>query len=250
MPALGLAVHFLIALYFAVHAIRSGREMYWLFVLFSMPGVGSLVYFFAIYLPQSRLDRTINKAGTAVLRSLDPGRDVRDAQNAFDLTPTAHNQTRLAAAMLAAGMHAEAVAQYESCLCGPFGSDPEIRFGAAQAHLENHHRDAALRILTALRASHPAFREEQVGLVLARAYAAAGMHMEAGVEFATIVERFNGIEARAEYALWALSRREQGIAEAQLKVLNHSRKHMTKYTRSLHHALFKRVDAAVHQQGK
>jgi hypothetical protein len=248
MHILGLGVHFLIALYFAVHAIRSGREMYWLFVLFSMPGVGSLVYFFAIYLPQSRLDRTISKAGNAVLRSLDPGRDVREAQQAFDLTPTAHNQTRLAAAMLAAGMHAEAVAQYESCLCGPFAADPEIRFGAALAHLENRNSSAALRMLLALRTSHPTFREEQLGLALARAYADSGMHAEAGLEFAATVERFNGIEARAEYALWALSRRDQAVADAQLKELNHSRKHMTKYTKSFHHDLFKRVDAAVQQQ--
>lgn len=250
MPILGLGVHFLIALYFAVHAIRSGREMYWLFVLFSMPGIGSLVYFFAIYLPQSRLDRTISKAGTAVMRSLDPGRDVREAQNAFDLTPTAHNQTKLAAALLAAGMHAQAVAQYEACLTGPFAGDPEIRFGAAQAHLANHNGQAAVRMLLELRKTHPTFRDDQLSLVLARAYAEAGSHPEAGQEFAALVERFNGIEARAEYALWALSRREQVVAEAQLKELNHSRKHMSKYTRALHQDLFKRVDAAVQQQGR
>lgn len=250
MPFLGLGIHFLIAIYFAVHAVRTGRELYWLLILFSMPVIGSIVYFLAIYLPQTRLEHTIVKAGSKVMRSLDPGRDLREAQQAFDLTPTAHNQTRLAAAMLAAGMNDQAVAQYRACLSGPFAGDPEIRFGAAQAHLANHDAAGAIDMLLALRSSHPAFREDQLGVVLARAYAAAGMHAQAGMEFAAAVERFNGIEARAEYALWALSRRDQAVADAQLRELNHSRKHMSKYTRSLHVDLFKRVDAAVRQQGR
>jgi hypothetical protein len=85
-------------------------------------------------------------------------------------------------------------------------------------------------------------------VLLAKCYAAAGMHAEAGQLFAEVVARFSGIEARAEYALWALSRRDQVVAEAQLKELNHSRKHMSKYTRSLHHEMFRRLDSAVQMQ--
>lgn len=245
MPILGLGVHFLIALFFAVHAVRTGRELYWLFILVSFPLLGSLVYFLAIYLPQSRLERTLGQAGAKVMKSLDPGRDLREAQHAFDLTPTAHNQTRLANAMLDAGMYAQAVDQFESCLCGPFAGDPDIRYSAAQARLANGQPERAVGMLTELRKTHPTFREEQVSLLLAQSYAAAGMHTEAGHEFADVVQRFSGIEARAEYALWALSRRDRMVADAQLKELNHSRKHMNKYTRSLHQELFKRLDSAV-----
>lgn len=248
MPILGLGVHFLIALFFAVHAVRTGRELYWLFILVSFPLLGSLVYFLAIYLPQSRLERTLGKAGSAVLKSLNPGRDLREAQHAFDLTPTAHNQIRLANAMLDAGMAAQAVDQFESCLSGPFAGDPEIRYAAARARLANQQPERAVAALAELRKTHPAFREEQVALLLAQSYAAAGMHTEAGHEFADVVQRHAGIEARAEYALWALSRRDQMVADAQLKELNHSRKHMSKYTRSLHQEMFKRLDAAVKMQ--
>ena len=251
MPILGLGVHFLIALYFAVHVVRTGRQLYWLFVLVSFPLLGSLVYFLAIFLPQSRLERTIGKAVVAVGRSLDPGRAMREAQHAFDLTPTAHNQTRLAGAMLDAGMYSQAVEQFDACLSGPFSGDPEIRFAAAQARLANNQADAAVAALFALRTSHPTFREEQVAVLLAKCYAAAGRHADAGAVFAAAAGRFSGIETRAEYALWALSRRDQVVAAAQLKQLNHTRKHMTNYTRSLHQELFKRLDAAEKlQQGQ
>lgn len=243
MPILGLA-HVLIALFFAVHAVRSGRELYWLILLFMFPLLGSLVYFLAIYLPQSRLDRTLGKATAKVRDALDPGRAVRDAQAAFDLTPTAHNQVRLAQCMVDAGMFAEAVTQYDACLAGPFAGDPDILFGAACARLADGQGAQAVRTLLDLRQRHPSFREEQVSLMLARAYAAEGMHLEANTQFASVVERFAGIEARAAYALWAIGQGERVIAHAQLKELNQSRKHMKQATLDLHGDLFKRLDAA------
>ncbi len=250
MPILGLGVHFLIALFFAVHAVRTGRELYWLILLFSFPLLGSLVYFCAIFLPQSRLQRTLGNAGKAVAAKLDPGRAMREAQNAFDLTPTAHNQTRLAKAMLDAGMHAQSVELFDACLRGPFANDPDIIFDAAQARLANGQPDGAIAALLGLQKSTPSFRPEQVSVLLARSYAGAGMHAEAGREFAEVVQRHAGIEARVEYALWALSRRDTVVAQEQLRELDHSRKHMNKYTLSLHQELFSRLDAAVKMQGK
>lgn len=65
MPFLGIGLHVLIALYFAVHALRSGQQMYWLIILFSFPLFGSIVYFFAIYLPNSRLEHGARKVVAA-----------------------------------------------------------------------------------------------------------------------------------------------------------------------------------------
>lgn len=245
MPILGVGLHILVALYFAVHVVRSRRELYWLLILFSFPLLGSVVYFFAIYLPQSRLDQTLTRAGRSVLSSLDPGRAVRDAREAFELTPTAQNQTRLANALLDAGMAAEAVQQYEACLQGPFASDPDIRFGAAKALLANAQAAESVRMLTTLRASHPAFRQDKLSLLLAQAYAKADLQTEAAHEFALLVERFPSVEARVEYAVWALERKEQLLADHQCRELEHMRRHMNKHVRSLHTDVFKKLDAAL-----
>ena len=56
MPFMGLGLHVIVALFFSIHAMRSGQQMYWLIILFSFPLLGSLVYFVAIYLPSSRLE--------------------------------------------------------------------------------------------------------------------------------------------------------------------------------------------------
>lgn len=248
MPFVGLGLHFLVALFFAVHAMRTGREMYWLLVLFSFPILGSVVYFFAIYLPQSRLEQTIGKAGKVVRNTLDPGRALREAQRDFDLAPTAHHQVRLATALLDAGQVKEAVEQFDACLRGPFAGDAEIVMAAAQARLAYGKPEAAIAMLDELRQKKPGFRPEQVALTLAKAHAAAGLHEQAGAEFANVVERHNGIEGRVEYAMWAMQRNERAVAAAQMKEVEHSRKHMTQYTRSLHRDLFRRLDDAIKRE--
>ncbi len=248
MPIFGLGLHLLIALFFAVHAVRSGREMYWLILLFSFPLLGSAVYFFAIFLPQSRLDRALGHVGKAVMERIDPARSLREAQHAFDLTPTAHNQTRLARAMLDAGMHAQAIAQFDACLRGPFAKDPDILFDAARARLAAGEAPAAVESMLELQKWVPTFRPDQVSCLLARAYAQAGRHDEAGREFAAAVERHACLQTRVEYVLWALSRQDGAVVQAQLKELEHTRRHMTRHTRSLHADLFGRLDTALKQQ--
>jgi hypothetical protein len=57
MPFIGLGLHVLVALFFAVHVVRTHQNIYWLFILFAFPMLGSIVYFLTIYLPSSKLER-------------------------------------------------------------------------------------------------------------------------------------------------------------------------------------------------
>lgn len=243
MPLLGL-LHILVAIYFAVHAVRNGQQLYWIFILFGMPGIGSLVYFFAIYLPQSRIDSGVRKAGAIIARTLDPGRELREAREAFDLTPTAHNQMRLAGALFEAGQVAQACEQYDACLRGPFARDAEIGMGAARARMANGQPQAAIGLLQDVAANHPAFRPEQVGLLLAKALDGAGRTADAGNQFGAMAQRFNTIESHGEYYLWAVEHGDRGTAAGALKELAHLRKHAAPYTLGLHQDLLRRVDAA------
>ncbi len=245
MPILGLGLHLLVAIFFAVHAVRTGRQMYWLLILFSFPLLGSIVYFAAVFLPHSRLEHQARLAGHALQKKLDPGRDVRDARQAFDLTPTAHNRMRLAATLLEAGGTAEAVTHFEACLQGPFAGDAEVILNAARAHLANGQPEAAIALLEGLQEKQPGYRPEETGLALGRAYAAMERHAKAGARFSAVAERFGSIEARVELALWALANRDEAVAQRELAEIAHARRHMTKTTLDLHRELFRRLDAAI-----
>ena len=104
MPFLGIGLHVLVAIFFAVHAIRTRQEFYWLVILFTFPLLGSAVYCLAIYLPASKLEKSAKKTVSAIVKTLDPERELRESRSAFEYTPTAQNQMRLAKALASASL--------------------------------------------------------------------------------------------------------------------------------------------------
>jgi hypothetical protein len=244
MPFMGIGIHVLIALFFAFHVIRTGREMYWLLILFAFPLLGSIVYFFAVYLPDTRMHHGVRRATAAAFKTLDPGKELRDAERAFDMTPTAQNEMRLANALLEAGAASQAAQHFEACLKGPFANDLEIRFGAAKARLLNGQGATAIELTEPIRRQNPDFRPEQVALLLARAYALEGKQQNARTEFVSAITRYGSVEARAEYAIWALGMGDMDAAAEQNKELERSMKYWNKYTRTLYKPLMKRLEDA------
>jgi hypothetical protein len=236
MPFVGLGVHVLIALFFAVHAIRTGRNMYWLLILFSFPLLGSVVYFLVEFLPQSRLQRGVNRATGVAMKLLDPEREYRDALTAFDLTPTAQNKIRLASASLERGRATEAVGHYRDALKGPFANDAELLFGHMRALLEEGTAPGAREALDTaarLKSAHPDYRKQEVALLIARAYAGAGDDAEAGRAFEFALQAYNDVETRARYIAWLASRGAREQARGHFDDLAKAARHWNPHARSL-----------------
>jgi hypothetical protein len=245
MTIFGIGLHVLVAIFFAVHVIRSGQQMYWLMILLMFPGIGSIVYFIAIYLPNSRLNHGARKVVTAAAKSLDPGRELREARDAYDYTPTAQNQMRLASALLETGNAAEAATTYEACLQGPFSGDLEIRFGAARATLACGRAAAAVTHLQTIRNSDANFRAEQVSLLLAQALAGAGRQDEARAEFEYALSRHNSFTTQAEFAIWAAGVGDAAKANALYAELQRTMERWTRHTRDINQPLIRRLNSAM-----
>ncbi len=241
MPIAGFGLHFLLAILCAVHAVRSRQNLYWLLILFGAPLLGSIVYFLAVYLPNSRLQRQAVKAVSAAARAMDPQREVREARAAFEDTPTAQNQMRLASALLEVGDAKAAAGEYESCLQGPFAHDPEIRFGAGRAFAECQRFEDALRYLEPLRAERPDHRPEAVALLIARSLAGQARAAEARREFEAAVARFGTYEAKAEYAIWAYSVGDRVTAERLQGELDKISQRWNSLTRELNEGVQRRL---------
>ncbi|MTV36946.1 tetratricopeptide repeat protein [Duganella radicis] len=245
MYIFGIGLHVLVAIFFAIHAIRSGKELYWVMILFFFPGLGSVVYFFAVYLPDSKLQHGARKAVNVAAKTLDPGRSLREARQAYDFTPTAQNQMRLAAALLAAGDAEEAATTYEACLNGPFANDLEIRYGAAQATLASGRAAAALAHLQTIRGTDGKYRPEQISLLLAQAWAATGRHDEARAEFEYALNHYNSFTVQAEFAIWAASQGDADKARQLHAELKHTMDRWARHTRDLNQQLVRRLNAAM-----
>gem|GEM_PF-6749663 len=174
MHIFGIGLHVLIATFFAIHALRTGREMYWLFVLFAFPLLGSLVYAVVVWLPAARGTRVGRRVQRSALALLNPGRELREAQQALEATPSSGNHLRLADALLADGKAAEAVEHYAKAREGVQADDPEIEVRHAHALLDAGQAEAARDLLQALIQRRPDFRSPSGHLVFAQAVAASG----------------------------------------------------------------------------
>lgn len=244
MPFAGLGLHILLAVLCAVHVVRTGQPMYWLFILFAFPMLGSLVYFFTIYLPNSRLERNALKAVSAAAKALDPTKEVRAARAEHEHAPTAQNQMRLAQALLEAGEAEEAAQLFESALRGPFATDPDMRFGAARAFTECQRFGDALPHLDALAASRPEYRPDAVLLLRAKCLAGTSQPAKAREAFEQAVDRFGTFEAHAEYEIWALAVGDAATAARMQSQIDKITGRWNAMNRDLNEATLRRLKAA------
>lgn len=204
VPLAGL-VHLAMAGFFGVHAVRSGQQIYWLFVLFAFPLMGSMVYFFAIYLPNARNTPGGMRTARQVQRLIDPGRDLREAEAELDRTPTAYNRARLGAVLLAEGRAEEAIAQYQQAASGPYADDVSFLKGLASAQIAAARHGDAAATLARLFAAHPEQNQGDLALAHAEALAGAGS-AQAGGAFEAVLAKHATTEAHCKYGAFLLER--------------------------------------------
>lgn len=200
MPFAGLGIHLMIAAFFAVHAVRTGKDRSWLFVLFAFPGIGSLVYAIGVWLPEARRSRGGRQLVGGVRRALDPQRELREAIDAVETSANAHNRMRLAEAYVEAGRASEAIPHYQAALRSVHQDDPALQVGLARAYLDAGHARECRDLLDALIRQRPDFRSPDGHLLYARAVAALDDRPRAREEFDTLVGYYAGYEPRARYA--------------------------------------------------
>jgi hypothetical protein len=243
MPLIAF-VHLAMAAYFGVHAMRTGRPYWWLFVLLSFPMLGSVIYFFAEYLPGMRQTRGGIKAARTLDRLIDPKRELREATREFDRTPTAYNRARLAQALLTQGQAEEAIEHFRQAASGPYATDVSFLRGLGGALLQQGRHAEAVEVLERLFAAHPEQRSGAAALMHAEALAGAG-RPEAHAAFEAVIAADSSIEAQSKYGQFLLQRGDKAGARAALErcLKDAQRGHV--HSRELNRAWIVQADTAL-----
>jgi hypothetical protein len=194
-----LILSYLPALLCGIHVVRTGRELYWLWILVIAGPLGAAVYFLAIILPEMLGGRTARSVGKAARQALDPERDYRLAMRAIEETPTVGNRMKLAQAAAALERWDDAEAQWAQCVTGQWAEDPTILLGHANALLELQRWQEALARLEQLKALGREGETPAVALAFARAYEGLGRNEEADHAYRFAADRVPGLEAGARY---------------------------------------------------
>ncbi|GAB3243884.1 hypothetical protein [Chitinimonas naiadis] len=253
MPIFGLGLHVIVALYFAIHALRHSQNMTWLFVLFAFPLLGSIVYFAVVYLPELRQSRGGVVAKRAISKLVDPQRTLREARQAFELTPTLDKRLKLAAALLENQNTAEALKLYEEAANGPFARDPALLAGLAEARLSQQDTAGALQALEQLFDSKPESRRQpELALLHARSLAATG-HAQARTAFEAALTVASGAEAKCHYADWLQTQSQPGDlqrATALYQEIIQDSRHWHSHAKAINKPWLRRAETALSQMGQ
>ena len=197
MPILALST--LIAVCLVVHAIKTGRNTMWVWILLMLPGMGSLVYIIVELLPGLFGSRAARSATRGMRRAIDPNKDLRDASARAELTDTVASKVRLGAELRRRGDHAGAIQVYQSGRRGLYEFDPTLLIGLAEAQFASGDATGARGTLDALIEHSPDARTPDAHLLYARALEAEGNNERAETEYRSIAVSFPGAEAKVRY---------------------------------------------------
>ncbi len=187
-----------------VHVVRTGRPMYWIFILLAFSFLAVLIYFIAEIVPDLRNGPGARRVVRKMKDRVDPDRQRRDASRHFGLSDTQANRRRLAEESLRSGDHAQAAELYQGALKGLYATDPDLMLGLAKAQFGLGQAQQARGTLDALIAANPKYRSSEGHLLYARAVEDSGDMQAALHEYENVANGFPGEEARARYGLLLL----------------------------------------------
>lgn len=203
MPIIAVLI-FVLQITVVIHALRTGRPYWWVFVIMAFPVIGTLIYLFVEILPDSRQERAVLKIGTDIAKSLNPDKELRRRAEELAICGSTHNKLQLAEECTERGHFDDAIRLFESARDGHYQNAADLLLGLARARFLNGEHTIAHGLLQDLKAAHPGYYQQEVAILSARAADAMGEPQAALRELEAILDRSVGLEARYRYAeiLW------------------------------------------------
>jgi hypothetical protein len=224
MPIIGIAVMAL-DIFTIIHSIRHRRPTWWILCIIMFPFVGSVLYFLMEVLPGTREQRSAMKFGRDIVKAINPDKELQRRAAEMEVCGSIANRMSFAAECTERGMFDEAIRIYRGAREGQYEHAPDLLLGLARALFFNGQAVEARATLDELRAHHPDYYRQEVGILAARAADASGDTTAALSELETLLERSVGLEARYRYAeiLWRAGDPVRAKAELE-RVLDHAKR--------------------------
>lgn len=203
MPLIG-GLHILIAVALAIHAMKTGRPFWWLYILLAVPALGAAAYVVIELIPEMARSRRARRLAGDIGTIIDPDREWRERLAQAEQVDSVDTKLALAEECERRENWPEAIRLYKLAATGVFADDPGLRYRLARARLGARDPNGALDVLDRLKADHPDFDSKDAHLVYARALEAAGRTDEALHEYEALNRSAFGFEARTRHALLLL----------------------------------------------
>lgn len=234
MPII-LGLSLVLQVFCAIHAVRSGKDSFWLWIIIIAPGLGSFVYLVTQVLPELGGSRTVHRARRSLVNTVDPKRELRKRTVELEVSNTVQNRMALADECMEAGMFDDAAELLEEAMTGLHKTDPGLMERYASASFGQGNAQRAKNTLDELIAANPDYRSPEAHLLYARSLEGMGDLDAAREEYEALHESYPGEEGRVRYALLLqktgdVDRARQMFAES-LKRSRHAPAHYRKAQR-------------------
>lgn len=195
-----LILSYLVQAGLIVHVIKTGRNQLWIWVLLLLPGAGPLAYVAVELLPEMFRSRTAQRTARGLKKAMDPGAELRRAENEARVTGNVASRQRYAEELVRHERYDEAIAQYTQALSGLYEHDPNLMLGLAQAQFGKGDASGARGTLDELIRRNPDFRSPNGHLLYARSLESEGNVTKALEEYRVLAPSYPGAEAAVRYA--------------------------------------------------
>ena len=183
-----------------VHVMKTGRPLYWCFVLLMAPGIGALAYIIVEILPNLQNDVRAKRAFRGIRRTLNPEGDLRRRQLEHRLSGSVDAARHLATELMDKRRYGEAVTHYRTALSGIYEHDPDLLLGLASAQFGDGDAAGSKQTLDTLKEMNPEYHSPEGHLLYAKALEELGDLERAEEEYSVLAGSYPGVEARIRYA--------------------------------------------------
>lgn len=216
-----------------IHVIRTGRNTIWIWVIALLSFAGVIAYVAAELLPEWWRSRGAQRTLRGARRTLDPGRELRRAEDEARITGNVASRQRLAEELVKQGRWQEAADTYRQTLTGLYEHDPNLMLGLAQAQFGSGEPTAARETLDALIAHNPQFKSPAGHLLYARALEGEGNVEKALEEYRVLASYYPGAEAPVRYArLLGAQGRQEEAHQVLRELIDHAKLAPAHYRRA------------------
>lgn len=184
-----------------VHAIKTGRNLFWVFIILFFPLVGALAYLIIEMLPEIGNNRGARRAGKFMTSIVNPNGSLKKASQHLEVADTVQNSIALGTQYLDRAQYAEAKETFTRCCKGVHADDPVILLGLAKAQFGLAEYEATIQTIETLKQSNPTDRFPEAHLLYARAQEQLGDFDKARKEYEALCKYYPGPEPKCRLAL-------------------------------------------------
>jgi len=219
----------LLQLALIVHVMKTGRDTYWIYLLFMIPVLGPAAYLIVEVGPEiMNSPRHRNK----IRHVLNPNHNLNTAEHNAKLANTFETRTKLAQEQISKKQYDLAENNYQEALRGLYEFEPYSLTGLARCQFHLNKFSEAKASLDTLKENNPDFRNQDAHLLYARILENLNDVSGATEEYEALIQYYTGPEPQVHFAdLLAANgnqRRARELLEEVVETSRMSAKHYTK----------------------